>query len=122
MKKKEIKLKIETDILNKAKKYNINLEELLSITIMRKVNEIEESITIKEFIRKLDENAIINIITKISKKDSKLNYASKNNIITYTKEISISKKRTIDLLNKLEKKEIIYQPIKDNYRVSNKKL
>lgn len=122
MKKKEIKIKIETDILNKAKKYEINLEELLSISIMRKVNEIEESITIKEFIRKLDEYAIINIITRISKKDSKFNYASINSIITYAKEISISKKRTIDLLNNLEKKEIIYQPIKDNYRVSNKRL
>ncbi len=120
MKKKEIKLKIETDILNKAKEFDINLEELLSITLMRKVNEIRKSIIIKEFIRKLDESAIINIINKISKKDLKLNYASKNSIITHAEEISISKRRTIDLLDRLEEKEIIYQPIKDNYRVSNK--
>jgi DNA replicative helicase MCM subunit Mcm2 (Cdc46/Mcm family) len=122
MKKKEIKLKIETDILDKAKEYDINLEGLLSIAVMRQVNEIRESRTIKDFIRRLDEEAIINIIWRISKKDLEFNYASKSKIIADAKEASISKKRTIDLLNRLEEKEIIYQLNKDNYRVTKKKL
>ena len=122
MKKKEVKLKIETDILDKAKEYNINLEDLLSIAIMRQVNEIRESKTIKDFITRLDEEAIINIIWRISKKDSEHNYASKGRIIEHAEKVSISKKRTIDLLKRLEEKEIIDQPKKDNYKVKQKKL
>jgi DNA replicative helicase MCM subunit Mcm2 (Cdc46/Mcm family) len=122
MKKKEVKLKIESEILDKAKEYDINLEDLLSIAIMRQVNEIRESRTIKDFINRLDEEAIINIIWRISKKDSKFNYASKSRIIADAKEVSISKKRTIDLLKRLEEKKIIYQPNKDNYKVTKKKL
>jgi DNA replicative helicase MCM subunit Mcm2 (Cdc46/Mcm family) len=122
MKKKEVKLKIETDILEKAKEYDINLEDLLSVAIMRQVNEIRESRTIKDFIRRLDEEAIINIIWRISKKDTEFNYASLSRIIEDAKKVSISKKRTIDLLNRLEEKEIIHQPKKDNYKVIDKKL
>jgi len=122
MKKKEVKLKIDTDILKKAKEYDINLEDLLSVAIMRQVNEIRESRTIKDFIRRLDEEAIINIIWRISKKDSEFNYASLIRIIEDAKKVSISKKRTIDLLNSLEEKEIIHQPKKDNYKVIDKKL
>jgi len=122
MKKKEVKLKIETEILDKAKEYDINLEDLLSIAIMRQVNEIRERKTIKNFIRRLDEEAIINIIWRISKKDLENNYASKSCIIEDAEKVSISKKRTIDLLKRLEEKEIIYQPNKDNYRVTKKKI
>jgi hypothetical protein len=119
-KKKEIKIKIDKETLDNAKEYNIDIEELLSIAIMRQVNEIRETIMIKEFIRKLDENAIINIIKKIIYKEGKLKYAIKSQIIEDAKEISISKERTIDILNKLEEKDIIYQFSKDNYKISKK--
>jgi len=122
MKKKEIKVKIDKEILDKAEEYDIDIEEFLSIAIMRQVNEIRETVRVKEFIRKLDENAIINIIKRISNKESKFNYAYKSHIIADTKEVSISKERTIDILNKLEEKDIIYQPTKNNYRISKKGL
>jgi hypothetical protein len=119
-KKKEIKIKIDKEILENAKEYDIDIEELLSIAIMRQVNEIRETIMIKEFIRKLDENAIINIINKIINKNTKLNCALKSQIIADAKELSISKERTIDILNKLEDNKIIYQSSKNNYQISKK--
>jgi hypothetical protein len=121
-KKKEIKVKIDKEILDKAKEYGIDIDEFLSIAIMRQVNEIRETKRIKEFIRKLDENAIINIIKNISNKESKLKCANKSQIITDAKKVSISKERTLDILTKLEEKNMINQASKDNYKIKKKGL
>lgn len=121
MEKKEIKVKIDARTYDKALEYNINIEEFLSTELRIRVNEISHELArakaYKEHREYEQEQFIIKIIKKMSR-TSKFDYASKDSIIAEAEIELISKEEVVKILDKLEEKKDIYQPIKSNYKVT----
>jgi DNA replicative helicase MCM subunit Mcm2 (Cdc46/Mcm family) len=124
MEKTEIKIKIDKSVYDKAKEYDINLDEFLNTELIKRVNEISDRIAQerfnKEFLEFEREKDIIKIIKRISKV-SKFKYASKDSIIAESVTQGMWKPEVEDTLDRLVKKRDIYQPAKSNYKVSKVK-
>lgn len=122
---KEIKVKLDTIIYDMAKEYNVNIDDTVNSALIKKVNEIKyriaEEKALREYLEYSNEQKLIKIIKRISKKESKFNYASLDSIVAEAEIELMSRKETIDILNRLEKNNVIYKPAKSNYRISKVK-
>lgn len=112
MEKKEIKVKIDTRLYDKAIEYNIDLEEALYSELLNKINEVNKRIEYEKHIKEDKEYEdylkVLKIIRRISK-PSKFKHASEINIIAEAELESISKEETLEILKKLIERNEIFQ-------------
>ena len=122
--KKEIKLKIDSRILDIANEYEINLQECLSSAILKKVNKIKERKKQEELFKKLaeqhNEQAIIKIIKRMSKQ-SKFKYATLSSLYAEAEQEMMNKKEVDEVVDRLMARKEIYKPIDLCYRVAKVK-
>jgi DNA replicative helicase MCM subunit Mcm2 (Cdc46/Mcm family) len=123
MTKKEITVKIDNEIYDKAKELNIDIETFLNSELPKQFKESPDYIDLSELIQNLkipvDENEIIKIIQSICRK-SKFNYAPRKKIITEARIKGIRKEDVEVTLDKLLKENTIYEKTKMNYKVTKK--
>jgi DNA replicative helicase MCM subunit Mcm2 (Cdc46/Mcm family) len=124
MEKKEIKVKIDTRLYEKAIEYGIDLEKALDTGLLTQLDEINHRIEQEKLFKQVKEHddywKVLKIIRKMSKK-SKFKYASESNIIAEAQLESIRREETIKILKELMERKEIYQPIKSNYKVTKVK-
>ena len=118
MEKTEIKVKIDKDLYDKAKKYGLNIDAILNTELRREVDYISNRIDLNEYTRKQN---IIEIIRRISK-ESKFKYASIDSIIaeveTQLETRFIKAEDVKKIIHELIQDRLICEPTKSNYRVT----
>jgi len=118
--KRELTINIDTNLYDRVKELNINVDNFVNSKLHDEVTEIEERLKRWEFSKKFREYEnqmfIIKLIKRISRQ-SKFKYASEENIIAEAEQERMTKDEVKKALNQLLKDKIIYKPIKSNYRV-----
>jgi len=124
MKMVETKVKIEKELLDKAKEYDIDIDVFLNTKLRWRVNDISTRIAqekvFNEYLKYEQEQNIIKLIQRISRK-SKFNYASRDSIIAEAESQCMETKDMEITLVRLVNDRRIYQPTKSNYRVTKVK-